>query len=328
MIFLSNTSTDPYFNLASEEYLIDSFAGEDIFMLWRNAPSVIIGRNQNAYSELDTGYAEKKGIKVVRRLTGGGAVFHDLGNVNYTFITEYDGTGALNYPKFCRPVVEAIKLLGIDACVSGRNDILADGRKISGNAQCVRNGRVLHHGTLLWSADFSEMTGVLRPDPTKLQAKGIKSVRSRVANLRDLLPEGKKLTKESTALDFIGYLFGCFDGEPVGFTDEQKAAIQKLSDEKYSRWEWNFGKSGEFTARVSRRFPYGKIDVGYTSDRGIITDIHIGGDFFGVGDIDEFCKKLLELRIKPEYASVLAASEDVGKYISGAEPEDFAGLFI
>lgn len=330
MKLIYNPHTDPYFNLASEEYLIDNVPG-DIFMLWRNEPSVIIGRNQNAYTELDSAFAAEHNIKAVRRLTGGGAVFHDLGNVNYTFITEYNGAGTLDFEKFCRPVIEAINKLGVSAALSGRNDILADGKKISGNAQCVRGGRVLHHGTLLWSADFSDMAGVLRPDPSKLEGKGIKSVRSRVGNLRDMLPDGRipeeyRVGDGRGASDFIAYLFSCFDGAYSGFSDAETAEIRRLSDEKYSTWEWNYGAAGSFSANVRKRFPYGAVELSYEAEKGRLTDIRISGDFFGVKPAAELAARLKNESPRLCRDDMTAVFSDVGEYITGASPEEISAL--
>ncbi|MBR4256441.1 MAG: lipoate--protein ligase family protein, partial [Clostridia bacterium] len=188
MKIYKNEITDPYFNLASEQYLLDT-EEDDVFMLWRNRPSVIIGRNQNAYAEINRGFVTDNDIAVVRRLTGGGAVFHDLGNINFTFITKKGGADALDFARFCQPVIDALRALGVPAELSGRNDMTADGRKFSGNAQCVYNGRVMHHGTLLFDADMNSMAGALNVDPEKMKSKGVKSVRARVCNLREFLPD-------------------------------------------------------------------------------------------------------------------------------------------
>ena len=235
MISYRTDVTDPYFNLAMEEYLIDTAGDEEIFILWRNEPSVIIGRNQNAFSELDVSFAREHDIKVVRRLTGGGAVFHDLGNINYTFISPDIDGGSLNFARFCEPIVRALRALGLDASLSGRNDILAEGRKVSGTAQCVRSGHVMHHGTLLWDADFSAMAGVLRPDTEKLAAKGIKSVRSRVGNIRALLAElGDERQSDVTVPDSVlglgEYLYSSFPGEPVPLSERQFEEIDISGD--------------------------------------------------------------------------------------------------
>jgi lipoate-protein ligase A len=175
-----NRSTDPYFNLASEEYLLDT-SEDDVFMLWRNSPSVIVGKNQNTWEQIDAAYTEKHGIAVVRRITGGGAVFHDLGNVNFSFVTEADSSKKLNFEKFTDPVVRALSGMGVDARLDGRNDLVAEGFKISGNAECVKTGRtgrqmMLHHGTLLFCADLTRLAAALRVDPEKIKSKGIKSV--------------------------------------------------------------------------------------------------------------------------------------------------------
>ena len=180
--------TDPYFNLASEQYLLDT-ENDEVFMLWRNEKAVIIGRNQNAYAEINKPFVDEHGIKVVRRLTGGGAVFHDLGNVNFTYIVPRSDCPTLDFERFSRPVINALRGLGVEAELSGRNDITVDGRKISGNAQCVYNNKVMHHGTLLFSADMSQMAGALNVDEEKIKSKGIKSVRARVCNLSEYLPD-------------------------------------------------------------------------------------------------------------------------------------------
>ena len=325
IIYIAKT-TDPYFNLAIEEYLTDTFDGTDIFMLWQNDKSVIIGKNQNTYAEVNKAFAEEKGIKIVRRLTGGGAVFHDLGNVNFTFITRAEEGTALNYSVFCEPIITALSTLGIDACLSGRNDILANGLKISGNAQCVRNGCVLHHGTLLWGADFSYMQGVLHPDPEKLQSKGIKSVASRVGNLRDLIPAGQKLTAASSAADFMRFLGDAFDGDKRDFTPEQTAAIARLRDEKYGTWEWNWGKSPAMTAEHRKRFPFGSVCVSLNVNRGIIESIRFSGDFFGARSVEELETALAGCRCERE--DLLAGLQNVGACISGAAPEDIAALIL
>ena len=326
MIIYRTHTTDPYFNLAIEDYLTATFDGTDIFMLWQNDKSVIIGKNQNAYAEVNKAFAEENGIKVVRRLTGGGAVFHDLGNVNFSFLTAAKEGTQLNYAAFCDPIIRALRKLGIDACLSGRNDILANGLKVSGNAQCVRGGCVLHHGTLLWSADFSDMQGVLNPDPEKLQSKGIRSVSSRVGNLRDIVPEGQVLGKNSTAKDLIAYLESNFDGDIREFSDEQNAAIAHLRDVQYGTWEWNWGKSPAYTVSHKKRFPYGSVCVSLNVAHGVIETAKFSGDFFGAQPVAAAEEALVGCRC--EYADVFAKLSDIGACISGASPEEIAALIV
>ncbi len=319
-------NTIPYVNLATEQYFMDRFDGEDIFMLWQNDSSVIIGKNQNAYAEVNRQFAEEKEIKVARRLTGGGAVFHDLGNVNFSFITKASEETTLNYESFCVPIIGALSKLGIEASLSGRNDILANGLKVSGNAQCRYNGCILHHGTLLWSADFSYMQGVLNPDPEKLKAKGIKSVSSRVGNLRDMLPEGKNgaLTKNSTALDFIAYLEACIPGNKKELTDKETEEIKRLSEEKFATWEWNWGKSPEFSTVRKKRFTYGSVEISLNADKGIIRSIKIAGDFFGAKDVSGLEDTLVGISLEAEKLRKALCS--VSAYISGAEADDIISI--
>lgn len=317
-----NESTDPYFNLAAEEYLLDTEPNE-VFMLWRNEKAVILGRNQNAYAEINRPVAEERGIAVVRRLTGGGAVFHDLGNLNFTFIVPREACPELDFARFLMPVAEALRNLGVPAEISGRNDLTADGRKISGNAQCVRNGKVMHHGTLLFSADLSDMADVLRVDPEKMRSKGIKSVRSRVGNLRDWLPAmdvtGFKRYLEESFLTRSGA------DKAVPFSPEQVAGIERLKREKYAAWDWNWGASPAFGNTVKKRFPYGGVELSFDSEHGVLTAVRFRGDFFGSAPAEELEQALAGCRLLRD--ELTPRLSDVGRYIHGASPEEIAGMF-
>ena len=224
-----NDSTDPYFNLASEEYLMKN-CPDDVFMLWRNSPAVVIGRSQNAYAEINRAFTDEHQIKVVRRLTGGGAVFHDLGNVNFTYIVRDDGSD-IDFAPYTAPVIAALRELGLDAELSGRNDIVCGGVKISGNAQCRSFGKLLSHGTLLFRADLGKMTGALNVNPAKIRSKGIASVRSRVANIAQLC--GTSLTTEEFKAFLEDFASRGYETGPRAFTSEETAGISKLADEKY-----------------------------------------------------------------------------------------------
>ena len=315
-----NSSLDPYFNLAAEQYLLEREDASPVFMLWRNSPAVIIGKNQNAYAELNEAFIRENDIKVVRRLTGGGAVFHDYGNVNYTFISPKDEAAALDFPRFCAPIIEALCTLGAKAVLSGRNDIEIDGRKVSGNAQTVCGDRILHHGTLLWDTDMSKLTGALKVDPEKIESKGIKSVRSRVANIRDVIGS------EMDTLEFISYLFSCADAPFREFTRAEIDSINALRDSRYSTWEWNWGSSKNFSAYRKARFGYGKVEISLDSYGGIITAISIGGDFFGQKDITLLEKRLVGAKL--EFDSLNLLLYDVNDYISGAKASDIASLIL
>ena len=313
-----NTSTDPYFNLAAEQYLLDTEDGQ-IFLLWRNDKAVIIGRNQNAYAEIDRAYVKEHNIAVVRRLTGGGAVFHDLGNVNFTFISPKSEDDLLDFSHFCAPVVAALQKLGIPAELSGRNDMTVNGRKFSGNAACVYNGKSMHHGTLLFSADLSDVEGALNVDPEKMQSKGIKSVRSRVCNLKEYLPD-------LDVIRFFDYLKSEIAPDASYFSDGQIKEIQKLKDEKYGTWEWNYGVSKQYAKTVKKRYPFGSVEVSYTAENGILTDVKISGDYFGASPTKELEEKLTGKRLS--YAELCAAMPDADKYISGASAYQIADIFL
>ena len=209
-------------------------------MLWRNAPAVIVGRNQNTSAEIDEDFARQRGIRVIRRLTGGGAVFHDLGNVNFTFI-QLGQRSSLDFHRFTLPILEALRALGIDCRFEGRNDLVIDGRKFSGNAQTIEKDRVLHHGTLLFSAEMADLSGVLKVNQAKYADKAVKSVRKRVTNISSHLKE--PLSVE----DFIAHVMWHVAVGIPGFRQDissgEEADISALADAKYRTWEWNFGAS-------------------------------------------------------------------------------------
>ncbi len=327
-ILINLDCTDPYTNLAFEEYLLKQkpYGEDSIFMLWRNAPSVIIGKNQNAYREINKDFIDEGGIKLVRRMTGGGAVFHDLGNVNFTFIGE-DENGELDFGKYALPVARAISALGVKAELNGRNDICIGDRKFSGTAQCIENGRVLHHGTLLYDADLSKLSGALKVNSEKLKDKGIRSVESRVTNLKGIT------NCTLTPTEFMEYVAECYGKELTDefskeYVDPSKIdAVTKLVNEKYSLFEWNFGASPEFEFASTKRFPFGTLELNFTSRSGIIDSIFIYGDFFGKGDVKELCKMLCGIRLEKEEIKKVLYSVPLKSYIMGCHADELLSLF-
>lgn len=327
MIFVDNESvTDPRINLAIEEYLLRHFdTSEDVLLFYVNAPSIIIGRNQNTLEEVNREYVEAHGIHVVRRLSGGGAVYHDLGNLNFSFITHSADENFHNFRKFTAPVIRVLQALGVPAELGGRNDILAGGRKISGNAQYIAAQRMVSHGTLLFDSDLSHVAEALNVKASKIESKGIKSVRSRVANIVEFLPATMDLAAFRATL-----LQGIFAGaDPIPqhhLTPEDWQAIRALAGERYMRWEWNYGRSPDFNVHKSRRFAGGEIDARIDVAQGLIRTIKFYGDFFGRGDVAELEHRLTGVRYEPGALAEALRDADVAYYFAGFTCEDLVSL--
>ncbi|RLQ85069.1 lipoate--protein ligase [Planomicrobium sp. Y74] len=328
MYFVDNKGiTDPRINLAIEEYLLKNMDVEkDPFLLFYiNEPSIIIGKNQNTAEEINTDYVDSNGIHVVRRLSGGGAVYHDLGNLNYSFITVDDGESFRNFRKFTEPVVKALNDLGVNAELSGRNDLMAEGRKISGNAQFSTRGRMYSHGTLMFDTNVDEVVSALKVSKEKIESKGIKSIRSRVANISEFLEKPMTVTEFRSAI-----LHSIFEGEENvklwELTDKDWEGIHEISRQRYGNWDWNYGKSPKFNVKHSHRFPVGGIDVRLQVEKGLVEDAKIFGDFFGVGDVSELENAITG--VKYERAALDEAIEgiDVPKLLGGITKEEFLKL--
>lgn len=238
--YLETGSRDPYYNLAFEEYVLTHRTRGDYLLLWQNDNTIVVGQNQNTEAEINRPFVEAHHIHVVRRSTGGGAVYHDLGNLNYSFITDAGDRAALSMARFTQPVVEALRGLGLQAEASGRNDILVEGRKVSGTAQRLWGDRILHHGTLLFDANADMVAGALQVDPEKFRSKSTKSVRSRIGNIRSFLKQDMDMPA------FWAYLKETLAGSGMVFdalTAQELAQVDALKAEKYDTWEWNYGRS-------------------------------------------------------------------------------------
>ena len=329
MLLIINDCSDAYYNLAAEEYLIDHF-DEDVVMLWRNDNTVVIGKNQNTIEEVNREYVEENNISVVRRLTGGGAVFHDMGNVNYTIIQQYREGLFSNYAYFTEAVRDFLQSLGVRAELSGRNDLLIGGKKFSGNAQCVRNGRMMHHGTLMFSSDVKDISGALTPNAKKFESKGVKSVQSRVTNIASHLPA------ESAGMDtaeFLQRLYAFYrqrfpDAVPYELSPADRAAIRKLADEKYSAWEWNYGASPAFAVSASHKYDFGLVDVRLNVVRGRIKDIRICGDYFGIRSISELEALLTGSEYRRETIADALSGVALEDHINGMTVEKLTQLIV
>ncbi|MGG2066755.1 lipoate--protein ligase [Bacillus sp. S14(2024)] len=329
MLFIDNKGiTDPTINLAIEEYCVKNLNINETYLLFYiNEPSIIIGKNQNTVEEINADYVREKGIHVVRRLSGGGAVYHDLGNLNFSFITKDDGDSFNNFKRFTEPVTIALGKLGINAELSGRNDILAEGRKISGNAQFATRGRMFSHGTLLFDSEIDHVVSALNVKMDKIQSKGIKSIRSRVANITEFLNE--KITIE----EFKQLLLeNIFEGESeiptYELTEEDWKEIYKISEERYRNWDWNYGKSPKFNLQHSHRFPVGQVDVRLEVQKGVVSECKIYGDFFGVEDVHDIEERLRGKVFDKEAFAEALADVEVPRYFGNITKEDFLSLFF
>lgn len=327
MLFIHNEQHyDPMINLAIEEYCLKYLDPEETYLLFYiNQPSIIIGKNQNTIEEINTKYVEDNGIKVVRRLSGGGAVYHDKGNLNFSFITKDDGDSFHNFKKFTEPVIKALEKLGVKAELSGRNDIMADGRKISGNAQFATRGRIFSHGTLLFDSEIEHVVSALNVKKEKIESKGIKSIRSRVANISELMDQ--KMTTEEFRKILLSYIFDTNGDVPqYRLTEKDWEKIHEISRDRYQKWEWNYGRSPKFNLQHSKRFPAGSIDLRLEVKKGMIEDCKIFGDFFGVGDIADIEKRLIGQQYDRKTISDVLEDMDMRHYFGNVSKEDFLDL--
>lgn len=312
--FICDTNTNPYFNLAKEEYLLKQT--KDYYIsLWINEPAVIVGINQNTVEEVNLSALDEYNVKVVRRLTGGGAVYHDLGNICYTVISKYDGIKNY-YTEFTTPVIEFLKTLGINAEFSGRNDIVVDGKKISGNAQTVFGDRIMHHGTLLFDTNPEILTKVLKVNKLKVESKGIKSFRSRVENIKNMLKT------DMTTKEFFDKLckFMKKDFDEYKLSENDKKAINKLVEEKYSTYSWNIGYSPKCTNTFKEKFSFGIFNLDFDVFEGKMKNVNVSGDFFSIKDIKEFAKSLED--VKYEYKELEKKFIKISEYIVTANGKE------
>ncbi|MBC6162208.1 lipoate--protein ligase [Listeria booriae] len=329
MYFIDNKNVkDPTINLAVEEFILTELdLDEPVLLFYINQPSIIIGRNQNTIEEINTEYVAKNNIKVVRRLSGGGAVYHDEGNLNFSFITKDDGDSFHNFAKFTQPIVEALKKQGVNAELKGRNDLLIDGFKVSGNAQFATKGKMFSHGTLMLDLNLDNVVASLKVRKDKIESKGIKSVRSRVANISEFM-EQKMTTEEFRDL----LLLDLFDVENVKdvkeyvLTEADWEKIHAISEKRYNNWDWNYGKSPKFNLERTKRFPVGGIDVRLDVVKSVIADVKIFGDFFGVGDVTEIEDKLRGVNYDRKAIETSLQGVDIKHYFGNITLEDFLDL--
>ncbi|HBQ25141.1 MAG TPA: lipoate--protein ligase [Syntrophomonas sp.] len=323
MLEIINRCNDPFFNLALEEYLLNrEDIKKDIFLLWQNRPVVVVGRNQNTIEEINQSFIQEKGIEVVRRISGGGAVYHDLGNLNFTFIVNDSPSLTLDFTRFTAPVIKALQTIGVKAEDQGRNDISIRGRKFSGNAQCRQKGRLMHHGTILFDTNLEDMEQALTVDYAKISSKGVKSVMSRVTNIAE------HISSSVTIEEFQDILSNTIDRdrECRELSTFELSVVESLRDNKFRRWEWVYGFSPSFNIRKSQRFDWGSIDFRINVKKGLIIDCKIYGDFFATGDIGIIEQQLIGVRYRNEDMLQALESMNLASYFPEAYLNDIIEL--
>jgi len=327
MKFLSLTSTNAYYNLAFEEYILKNFQ-DDVFLLWQNDNTIVVGRNQNTMEEINADYVKENGITVVRRMSGGGAVYHDLGNLNYSFALNHQGEDYFDFATFTKPVIDLLESLGVKAELSGRNDLVIDGKKFSGNAQYAWHDRILHHGTLLFDSDSSKIANALRVSQQKIESKGIKSIKSRVTNIGDHLPQ--KMNIEEFRQKFIELIMKQNPNLEV-YTPEGEVldGVDELYLQKYSTWEWNFGYSPDYTFSNAQKFDAGSVRVELNvTDNGVIESAKFYGDFFSKENVEDIENALIGTRHEERAIHEVLNQFQIEDYFHGIVKENLLKLMF
>jgi lipoate-protein ligase A len=328
VVYIESNNVSPYFNLALEQYVFDHLPVEnEYFMLWQNDNSIIIGKHQNTVEEINARYVKEKSISVVRRLSGGGAVYHDLGNINYTFILNVGEKSILNLSLFCEPLVQALNDIGVHAEICGRNDVTIRGKKISGAAQYIKNGRLMHHGTVLFDSDLSVLGKALKVSQDKIESKGLKSVNSRVTNVKEHLKtsmdveEFKNLLKHSMVSDK--------NIHPFHLGGKDMKHIQKLEKTRYTTWEWNYGISPDYRIRKERRLPgIGTIVIYLEIENGKIKKYDSRGDYFGSADSNDISRVLEGVALNKTELDHALSGLNIDCYYNNATKEDLIDLLL
>ncbi|SEI65335.1 lipoate-protein ligase A [Streptococcus sp. 45] len=328
MKYIVNKSHNPFYNIALEAYAFRELRDEDeLFILWINEPTIVIGKHQNAIEEINKAYTDEHGIHVVRRLSGGGAVYHDLNNLNYTIISNKTQEGAFDFKTFSQPVIETLADLGVTATFTGRNDLEIDGKKFCGNAQAYYKGHMMHHGCLLFDVDMTVLSNALQVSKDKIESKGVKSVRARVTNILDELPE--KMTVEAFSEQLLNKIKEQYpDMTEYVLSEADLENIQNLADNQFATWDWNFGKSPDYTIKRSVRYPAGKLTSYVKVEKSVITGLKIYGDFFGIKDVSDIEEELIGLRY--EYQDILDKLQtiDTTPYFTNITPQEIAGAIV
>lgn len=323
MLYIESNSRDPYFNLALEEYVFEKLdRSQEYFILWQNANTIVVGNYQNVAEEINREFVDEHEIKVARRLSGGGAVYHDDGNLNYTFVVDQGERDLFNFEAFAEPVIKTLEHFGLKAEFTGRNDILLDGKKICGSSQYVKKGRIMNHGCVMLDSNVSIVANALKPKEAKFESKSVKSVRSRVTTINANLKE--PISMETFKAQIVKELRQ--DMEIYTLTNEDYKAIEKLRSEKYATREWNYGRVSEYNYKKEHKFDFGLVSVNAEMKGDLIKEIRIYGDFFGNGNIEDLEQALEGETLDAGFAERMEQKINIGHYIKGMTAEHLEKL--
>jgi lipoate-protein ligase A len=327
MYYIPGAGYDAPLNLALEQYVFDQLdRGHSYMMLWQNANAVIVGKHQNTAAEINAPYIKAHDIQVVRRLSGGGAVYHDLGNVNFTFIADAAGQD-FDFASFCYPVVQALRFLGVNAEISGRNDMTINNMKFSGNAQYIKQGRVMHHGTIMFDSDLNVLSQALRVSPDKIESKGLKSIQSRVTNIRPHLARDYGVEEFIAVLE--AQLKEYFDAWTIPPGTISLDEARRIREEVYATWEWNYGYSPDYSVTKKRRFEgVGEIEVRMEISGGRIQQLAFFGDFFARKERSELVDRLIGVNLNEPALEEALRQVPVDDYFQNLKKTAFISLLV
>lgn len=326
MRYVTYMGTDAYTNIATDTWLLNNLnTKEPVFALWQNNNAIIVGQNQNTFGEVNQDFVDEHQIEVVRRVTGGGAVYHDLGNLNFTLFVPIESAANVDFKKFSEPVLRALHTLGIDAEASGRNDLLVNGKKISGVAQRYAKGYLMHHGTLLFDSNVDTMVRSLNVADEKFISKAAKSVRSRVGMIKDVAPKGLTLQDFWDAVQYELTDHG--KDQEIVLTPQQKQEIIQLTADKFSTWDWNYGRSPEFNFKNHAKYDGGIIDVQVQAEGGTIRDINFTGDFLGLREWREIKDQFIGLPFETAEIKTVFERNHEGRYFGNITDDELIKLF-
>ena len=325
MKFVDNQNQhQPQVNLALEEFLLRHMTDEpELLLFYINEPSVIIGRNQNSIEEVDPTYIEENGVHVVRRLSGGGAVYHDFGNLNFSYISGAS-ENLHNYERFIRPVIEVLNKLGVPAELMGKSDVFVDGKKISGNAQYASRGRMVSHGTILFDTNIQHMMQALNPRQAKIESAAVQSVRNFVTNVKDYLAPNFLI--EMLRQELIEGIFSTAYPPEAMLSDSDWEEVEKIRADRFGSWDWNYGRAPKFNIQKTGEFPAGKLDVRIQVEKGIIDEIRFFGTYSFQKEIDELQDLLAGTRYEAGSIDAALSNTDLAEYFGDIPAEEIKQL--